>query len=225
MGVVDLFFIITGAVLASASITAWYDRPLLVAAACAAILVAVVARHHRQRDIVGLLVGATLGNIIELACDAAGVWRHADRSVLGLAPAYIFLCYPILGIAAPRLVDALIGRARPLQETRRAVAPVAAVLLAGLVALSMRFGGDHSAQSIVCAVLLALTLWQFHSRHDGVTAIAGAIIALVWEIPATMAGAWRFPDPQIAGLIPLWLPAAYAVFFVTMGRLSAAFAQ
>lgn len=220
----DVVIIVGAAVAASAAIALWYDRPLTIAVTCAAILVALLVRFHEPRDLVGLVVGATVGNAVELACDAAGIWQHADRAVLNLAPAYILLCYPILGLATPRLIDALAGAGRARRELAGSVAPLAAGLLLLFVVLSMQFGRDASMQSLVCAVCLALTLWRFHSRHDLITAFAGALIALAWEVPATIAGAWSFPTPQVFGLLPAWLPAAYAVFFVTMGRLTAVLA-
>lgn len=220
--VVDLAIIAGAAATASTAIALWHDRPLTMVVTCAAVLVALLVRHHEPRDLVGLVVGATVGNAVELACDATGIWQHADRAVLGLAPAYILLCYPILGLATPRMADALAGTDRSRHEVIGPVAPIAAGLLLMFVVLSMQFGRDAGMQSLVCAVCLALTLWRFHSRHDLVTALAGAVIALAWEVPATIAGAWQFPKPQVFGLLPAWLPAAYAVFFVTVGRLTAA---
>ena len=223
--VVDVVIIVGAAAAASAAIALWYDRSLTIVVTCAAILVALLMRYHEPRDLVGLVVGATVGNAVELACDATGIWQHADRAVLNLAPAYILLCYPILGLATPRMIDALEGGGRSRRELAGSVAPLAAGLLLLFVVLSMQFGRDASMQSLVCAVCLTLTLWRFHSRHDLITAFAGALIALAWEVPATIAGAWSFPTPQVFGLLPAWLPAAYAVFFVTMGRLTAVLAD
>jgi uncharacterized membrane protein YoaT (DUF817 family) len=211
--------IVGAAALASIGIVYWHGNPLWLSAVCALILAMLVVRFHELRDLIGLAVGATLGNIIELACDAAGVWRHADRSVMGLAPAYIFFCYPILGLATPRLTDCLVGDQRSAGEHEPTDIPIASALLAGFVVLSVTWAHAPLAQSLACAGMLILTLWQFHSRHDLLTAIGGATIALIWEMPATYSGAWSFPAPQLFGLIPMWLPAAYAIFFVTMGRL------
>jgi hypothetical protein len=223
--IVEVAVIVGAAALAAVAIALWHSLPWPLSATCGAILAALLVRYREPRDLVGLAVGATVGNAIELACDAAGVWQHADRSVLNLAPAYILLCYPILGLAMPRMVDALIGASRSRRELIGSVAPISAGLLLMFVLLSMQFGRDASAQLLVCTVCLALTLWRFHSRHDLITAFAGAVIALAWEVPATIAGAWQFPHPQVLGLLPVWLPAAYAVFFVTMGRLTGALAE
>lgn len=217
----DLALIVAAAIAASSAIVLWHDQPLLITAACAAILVLLLRRFHETSDLVGLAIGASVGNAIELVCDAAGVWVHADRTVLGLAPAYIMLCYPILGLAIPRMIDALAGDAVP-QRDSSVSAPPAAALLTALVIASSRYGADPVAQSMVCAIALAVSLWQFHSRRDLMTASAGMLIALVWELPATLSGAWWFPAPQVFGLLPAWLPAAYAVFFVTMRRLTEA---
>ena len=212
----ELALIVSGAAMASAAITSWYDRPAIMVGACLAMLAALLFRYHQVRDLTGLAIGATIGNAIELLCDAAGVWQHADRSVLGLAPAYILLCYPILGLVTPRLVESIaVGRPR----SDRGDAIVSTTMLAAFVVLSMRFGTLQLPQSIACIAVLAVTLWRFHSRHDIVAALGGAAIAMVWEVPATLAGAWRFPEPNLLGFIPAWLPVAYAVFFVTMNRL------
>lgn len=215
----DIVFIVGAAALGSASIVGFRDAPAACAFACAILLAVLLARYHERRDLIGLAIGATIGNAIELACDAAGVWQHADRTVLSLAPVYILFCYPILGIATPRLVDAVRGGPRSPVEHRASTIPVATLLLIAFVGLALRFGQDAGAQWIVTLFLLAATLWRFHSRHDLVTALAGASVAMVWELPATASGAWRFPAPDVLGLIPSWLPAAYAVFFVAMGRL------
>jgi hypothetical protein len=69
------------------------------------------------------------------------------------------------------------------------------------------------------------TLLRFHSPHDLGFGVVGAFLALVWELPCTATGVWRFAEPELAGLIPFWLPLAYAVFFINMGRASAALAQ
>lgn len=220
--VADAVVIVGAALAAAAAIVSWYDRPALISTACAALGLALLARFHEPRDVAGLMVGATLGNATELACDAAGVWQHADRSILNVAPAYILLCYPILGLATPRLVEALAGGQRPRAEAEPPTARLALTLLVVFVALSMRFSREHAMQSLLSALCLALTMWRFHSRHDLIGASAGAGLALIWEVPATLAGAWSFPTPTVFGLIPAWLPVAYAVFFVTMGRLTAA---
>lgn len=216
--------IAAAAAVASTIIVRWHASPLLAAVGMALVMIVLLIRFHETRDLVGLAIGATVGNVIELACDAAGIWQHADRSVLGLAPPYILLCYPILGLAMPRLIDAIAGEPRPEKCRDRDVVPIAFALLASFVALSLRFGRESLEQAVVCALLLSLTLWRFHSRRDITTAVVGAIVSLTWEIPATMAGAWSFPRPDAFNLIPAWLPAAYAVFFVTMGRITAALA-
>lgn len=218
--IADIAVIITAAIMASAAIVWWHDRPVLITATCALILAGMLARFHDTRDFAGLIVGATAGNAIELASDAAGIWQHADRSVLGLAPLYILFCYPILGVAMPRLTDAIAGAPAGRSEDRSSLFAAAALLLMFVIA-STRYGLDHSAQSTVCAGALVLTMIRFHARHDVIAAVAGALVALVWELPATLSGAWTFPQPVLFGLVPLWLPAAYAVFFVTMGRISA----
>lgn len=206
--------VLGGAIVASAVIVFWHSDRVVSTLAIAGVAAAIVATYHERRDLLGLALGATAGNAIELVCDLTGVWRHADRFILGLAPPYILICYPILGVAMPRLIDIFTP---PGKGEHRGAAGLLLVLLVGL---SMRFGTDFAAQSIVCAILLAATFWKFHTRRDWITAGVGSAVALIWEIPATLAGAWSFPRTPIIGLIPLWLPAAYAVFFVTMDRLS-----
>lgn len=219
---VDISVILGAAIAVTISIVAWHDRPYQISAACAVVLVSLWTRYHQRRDIAGVVSGATLGNAVELACDFAGVWRHADRSLFGVAPAYIFICYPILGLAIPRLIDAIAVGTRPAHASTAALP--ATGMLGVFVALSMQFHDRSGLQSLITALMLAMTLVWFESRHDRVTAAAGLVIGLVWELPATLAGAWTFPRPQLFGLIPVWLPMAYAIFFVTMGRATACLA-
>jgi hypothetical protein len=215
----DVVVIVTVACAAAGVIVFWHADASLATTAMAVLMGVLLRRFHAARDVAGAVAGATIGNAIELACDAAGVWQHADRSLLNLAPSYILLCYPILGFAIPRLVDALAGHAAPCESNVDRGAAAAALLLA-FVLLSLRFGQDPVRESAVCVIFLGATLWQFHSRHDAITATAGMIVALVWEVPATISGAWRFPTPQVFGLLPGWLPLAYAIFFVTMRQLT-----
>jgi hypothetical protein len=100
----------------------------------------------------------------------------------------------------------------------------AALLWALHTGLSVRWGRHNGVETLVCLSCLAATLLRFHSRHDLFTALAGAATGMIWELPCTASGAWRFPDPQILGLVPAWLPAAYAVFFVNLGRVGAGLA-
>jgi hypothetical protein len=163
-------------VAAATAIALFYRWPAAIAGVCAVILLTVVARYHQSRDIAALVVWVVIGNAVELACDAAGVWRHADTSILRMAPAYIFLCYPTVGLTLSRATDAWVGE--------------------------LRCAGSQ---------------W----RHDLAAGIAGTTLALAWEVPATMAGAWTFSSPRVFGLLPAWLPLACAMFFISMGRLTA----
>lgn len=221
----DLSLIALAAIAASFVIATSYRDPWLSTFAIAILLLLLLARFHDTRDIVGLLVGATLGNAIELASDAAGIWMHADRSVLGLAPPYILLCYPILGFAVPRMVEALAGSPQSIFDRIGVVFPAAFAILLSFVALSVTLAHRPAAHTLMCTLILAITLSRFHSRHDVIAAAAGAFVALTWEIPATVYGAWQFPVADVFGLIPAWLPAAYAVFFVSMGRITAVLAN
>jgi uncharacterized membrane protein YoaT (DUF817 family) len=217
---VDLTIIITAALAATSVIVIAHHDAAVSTAGIAVVMIALLLRFHETRDVAGLIIGATIGNAIELACDAAGIWRHTDRAVLNLAPPYILLCYPILGMAMPRMIEAIAGARRSIFDRIGSVVPIASVQLLAFVILSLTFGQQPSKQTAVCVSLLTVTLWQFHSKHDLITAIAGALVALTWELPATIFGAWSFPTANIAGLIPAWLPAAYAIFFVTLGRLT-----
>lgn len=99
----------------------------------------------------------------------------------------------------------------------------AAVVWATHVGLSFRYGTTNEAELVVSLACLGVTLSRFHTRHDLATAILGALLGLVWEVPCTWTGAWHFPAPQLFGLLPAWLPFAYATFFVNLGRLSMPF--
>src|SRR4030095_1418441 len=215
----EIVFTLGGAMTATTGVVTLFRQPFAPLALTLILIPLFLARFSERADIVGLLVGAAVGNLTELLCDAAGVWEHATRPVFGVAPLYIFACYPLLGLATPRLIAAVLGRARPGAEGASAGLRDATVIWALHLGLSLRFGADNGAQTIVCAACLALTVARFHSHHDLTTALLGGLLGMIWELPCTRWGAWRFPHPQIFGLIPLWLPLAYAVFFVNLGRI------
>ena len=139
---------------------------------------------------------------------------------MGVAPAYIFLCYPLLGLAFPRLVDALAGRHRAAAEGSGTTLAHACMLGAALVILPCLVAGHATVQWLFCVMSFTLILRQFHSRHDLLCSLVGTVMALGWELPCTIAGTWFFPQPQLFGRLPLWLPFAYAGFFVTLGRMT-----
>ncbi len=176
---------------------------------------AVLGIWHEPVDRVRWIVGATCGNATELLCDFSGIWVHATRQWLDAAPFYIFLCYPILMVAVPRLL-APFGDAR--QSWREAV--MATVLFAGHVALSTWQAQNNAGQLLVSACCLSIGLILFHQRRDLAAGSIGMGLGLLWEIPCTYFGSWRFPHPQFLGLVPYWLPLAYAVFFITLVRVS-----
>jgi hypothetical protein len=218
----DGVVVVAGAAAGAASLALLHRRPLLLSAALAILAGALLARWRERRDLVGLAVGATFGNVTELVCDLGGVWIHATRQILGVAPVYIFVCYPILGLAFPRLTGALVGRLRRADEASGA--GTAALVWAAHVALSYRYGTDNDAELVVSAVCLAAALARFHAPHDLVAAASGALLAMLWELPCVRLGAWRFPRPELFGMVPAWLPLAYGVFFVTLGRITAGLA-
>jgi hypothetical protein len=202
-----------------------YRQPIALLALILTLIPLFLARFRERMDLIGLLIGATFGNLTELLCDVAGVWEHATKQVLGAAPLYIFACYPLLGLALPRMIAAAVGRTRPCMEGEASAFRDATICWALHLGLSCWFGTDNGAQAIVCAACLTLTLARFHSPHDLATALFGGFLGMVWELPCTWWGAWRFPHPQLFGLIPLWLPLAYALFFVNLGRITAALTQ
>ncbi|MBI5495367.1 MAG: hypothetical protein HY904_10115 [Deltaproteobacteria bacterium] len=212
---------LAGAAAGSSGIVLLYREPAAVAWVQVLLLAALLARWHRRADLAGLLVGAALGNLTEFLMDVAGVWVHHNRDVAGVSPLYIFICYPILLLALPRLLNPLVGQPRPLMEGSGRAAAVALLLWAAHVGASFLWGTRNAPEAAACVVILGLVLWQFHSAHDVASALFGAVLALVWELPATATGAWHFPAPQVLGLVPAWLPLAYAIFFVTLGRITA----
>jgi hypothetical protein len=177
-------------------------------------------RWHEPRDVAGLIVGAVFGNLTELLSALAGLWIHRTPQILGVAPVYIFLCYPLLGLTFPRLVDALAGRQRAAAEGGGAMLAQACILGAMLVSLPCLVAGQGTVQWLFCFTGFALILRQFHSRHDLLCSLVGTVLGLGWELPCTIAGTWFFPQPQLFGRLPLWLPFAYAGFFVTLGRMT-----
>lgn len=217
----DLAAALGGAAVGTLGIVLLYKEPLPICVYMVLLLAVLLLRWHTRADVVGLVMGLTLGNLTEFLCDVTGVWVHHDRSIMNAAPVYIFFCYPILWLTVPRLMDALLRRSRPSSHAQGNAPYVAIALWATHLGLSMVYGTRNAYELVVCAVILGLTLWRFHEPHDVATALFGGFLGLVWEIPATVSGAWRFPDPQIFGLIPFWLPMAYAIFFVNLSRLNA----
>jgi len=219
----DLGFALGGAATATTGLVLLFDRPVVLSLLLLVLALAMLLRWHRRSDIAGLFVGASIGNLTELLSDAAGIWEHPARPVLGVAPLYIFACYPLLGLALPRMTAGILKRERPQSEgtTLRQASLIWALHLL----LSCWFGLTNESEMIVCVACLTVTLARFHSAHDLTTAVAGGLLGMVWELPCTQFGVWRFPHPQILGLVPLWLPLAYSVFFVNLCRIIAAMGQ
>lgn len=218
----DALSTVTGASLATAAIVLLHPRPVVLCALLLALCVLFLVRWHRPRELAGLLVGASIGNLTEVLCDLNGIWIHATNQLFGAVPLYILICYPILGIALPPLIDALLGHRRPCSEGALRVLPRALCFWLLHLGLSMLYGTENQRELIASALTLLLTLASFHSPHDLGFAGIGALLALVWELPCTLLGAWRFAAPQLGGVLPYWLPLAYAVFFINLGRMIAA---
>jgi hypothetical protein len=216
----DACFVLGSAAVATAGLALLYQRPTILCALLIILTVVTLWRWHELRDLAGLIVGAVFGNLTELSSDLAGLWVHRTPQILGLAPAYIFLCYPLLGLAFPRLVDALAGGQRAAAEGSGTTLAHACMLWVVLVSLPCLGAGRATVQWLFCVTSYALILRQFHSQHDLLCGLVGTVMALGWELPCTVAGAWVFPQAQLFGRLPLWLPFAYAGFFVTIGRMT-----
>lgn len=201
---------------ATCGLAGGYSHPAALTAFLAVLNLIALARWRRREDCLAWAMGASLGNITELAADAAGLWIHADRAVWGIAPAYILLCYPLLWLAGPRMLDRLAG---PRRVCSRRDAWLALTIWAAHTALCCGTGASNTRLAAISLAALGALLLPSRSRADIVYACAGAGLGMVWEIPCTWSGAWRFPSPDFAGLIPVWLPIAYAVFFVSLNRV------
>ena len=216
----DVCFVLGSAAVATAGLAWLYQQPTMLCALLIVLVVVTLWRWHEQRDLAGLVVGAVFGNLTELLSDLAGLWIHRTPQILGVAPAYIFLCYPLLGLAFPRLVDALAGRQRAAAEGSGTTLAHACMLGAALVSLPCLVAGHATVQWLFCVTSFAIILRQFHSQHDLLCSLVGTVMGLGWELPCTIAGTWFFPQSQLFGRLPLWLPFAYAGFFVTLGRMT-----
>ena len=203
--------LIAVAAVATAGLALLYSRPWTLFAILAVLNAAVLIRWHSPADVVRWLIGATLGNAAELLCDLGGVWVHSTRQWLDAAPFNIFLCYPVLMLAVPRLLGS--------SEVDGRKGGAALGLFIAHIGLSAHQGGDNSTQSWVSGITLAACLMVFHRGRDFAAGLLGMGMGLVWEIPCTALGSWTFPNPQALGLIPYWLPFAYAVFFMTTLRI------
>lgn len=218
----DALSTVAGASLATAAIVLLHPGSVVLCSLLSALCVLVLVRWHRPRELAGLLIGASIGNLTEVLCDLKGIWIHATSQLFGAVPLYILICYPILGIALPPLIDALLGYRRPCAEGELRVLPRALCFWLLHLGLSMLYGTENQRELIASALTLLLTLASFHSPHDLGFAGIGALLALVRELPCTLFGAWRFAAPQLGGVLPYWLPLAYAVFFINLGRMIAA---
>jgi phytoene/squalene synthetase len=214
--------VIAGACAATASICFLYREPWVLTAVLLGLLAAYLRSWRTRADLIGLATGAVLGNVTEVLSDVAGLWQHQNGQILGVTPSYILVCYPLLGLAMPRLVDAWIGQPRATAEGTAGALPWALSIWGLQLALCLTFAGDSIRSFGACALCLALFLWRFRSKHDQVTLLFGVGLGLLWELPCTGFGAWRFPQTELFGRVPLWLPLAYAVFFGTLGRVTIA---
>ena len=221
----DVGFVLGSATVATAGLAWLYQQPTMLCALLMILTGAVLWRWHGQRDLAGLVVGAVYGNLTELLSDLAGLWIHRTQQILSVTPSYIFLCYPLLGLAFPRLVDALAGRERPTAEGSGTTLAHACGLGVALVSLPCLGTGQTTVQWLFCATCLAIILGRFHSRHDLFCSLMGVAMSLGWELPCTMAGTWFFPQSQLFGRLPMWLPFAYAGFFVLLGRMASGIAM
>lgn len=218
---VDLVVALGGAAMGTLGIVLLYKEPVALAVFMALLLAALLLRWHTKADLVGLLVGCTLGNLTEFLCDWKGIWVHHTRGIMDIAPVYILICYPVLWLTVPRLMDALVRRPRPVEDGH-GNAPLWGLFFWGAhLGLSLVFGLDNTPQFIMCVTLLGFALWRFHGPHDVAAALFGGCLGLVWELPVTTTGGWVFPNAQLLGLIPFWLPFAYAVFFLGLCRVNA----
>ncbi len=216
----DVCFVLGSAAGATAGLARLYQHPTMLCTLLIVLVVVTLWRWHAPRDLAGLAVGAVFGNLTELLSSLAGLWIHRTPQILGVAPAYIFLCYPLLGLAFPRLVDALAGCQRAAAEGNGTTLAHACILGAVLVSLPCLGAGHATVQWLCCVTSFAIILKRFHSQHDLLCSLAGTVLALGWELPCTVAGTWFFPQPQLFGRLPLWLPFAYAGFFVMLGRMT-----
>jgi RNA polymerase sigma-70 factor, ECF subfamily len=208
----DQAIVAVSALAATAGLALLYRQPWVLFGLLLALNLILLAFWHRPVDLIRWTVGATIGNLTELLCDLAGVWIHGTRQWLDAAPFYIFLCYPILMLAVPRLLSGF-------RADRTIGNGWAALLLAVHVGLSLSQGGNNTGQLIVSFTALLLAVWLFHEPRDLAAGFLGMALGLLWELPCTYFGSWRFPHPQLLGLVPYWLPLAYAVFFLLLNRI------
>ena len=216
----DGCFVLSSAAVATAGLVWLHQQPALLCVLLTVLMGAALWRWHGPRDLAGVLVGVVFGNLTELLSDLAGLWIHRTPQLFGVAPFYIFLCYPLLSLTFPRLVDALAGGERTAAEGSGTTLSHACVLWAALVSLTCLGAGHATVQWLFCVTCFAIILRRFHSRHDLLCSLVGVAMSLGWELSCTSAGTWFFPQSQLFGRLPLWLPFAYAGFFVTLGRMT-----
>ncbi len=216
----EIAWTVGGALVATAAICAGHSRPWILFAALALELVVLARRGWGRRDTIRMMVGGVAGVITEVASEATGLWIHPHPQWFGIFPAYLMVCYLMLGFTVPRLVRAVAGAERsPAEGSRLALWGSTSVWVLVTVGCALA-AGSNGLLLAVCGMSLALFFACFRSLHDGITVGLGALLGLVWEIPCTLTGAWRFPEPELFGLIPFWLPLAYATYFGAVGRMS-----
>ena len=221
----EITWTVGGALVATSAICAGHSRPWILFGALALELIVLARRGWGRRDAIRMTVGGVTGVITEAASEATGLWTHPHPQWFGMFPAYLLVCYLMLGFTVPRLVKALAGAERSSDEGSRLDLLGSATVWVLVTVSCALAAGSNGLLLGACGLSLALFLACFRSLHDGITVGLGVLLGLVWEIPCTLTGAWRFPQPELFGLIPFWLPLAYATYFGAVGRMSWAAVQ
>jgi len=92
-------------VLIAAIVLLWRDNLHLLLAVLG-IAAAVLALHHRKRDVIFFVVIAVLGSVAEGVFVHFGVWRYGNPSVLGI-PMWFPVAFGTAGLLGARLVKSV----------------------------------------------------------------------------------------------------------------------
>ena len=87
-----------------------------------------------------------------------------------------------------------------------------------LVFIIILFWRDNILTSFLLLVLSGITLFSWRKRRDLLYFIVPGILGPSLEAVCIYFGAWAYNNPSL--IIPIWLPIAWALAGISMGRIA-----